>query len=103
MHTLTLRSGYDRRRNAPATEYRYMTHEEARLLTAGDTVEFVARDGTARRLRINGKPKTWKRDASRLEIPVKYGLRECGTFYADNVSGHIRTWSSPEICLIARV
>ena len=33
-------------------------------------------DGTRLRVRRNGKTRTWKRDLSRFEIPVKYGLYE---------------------------
>jgi hypothetical protein len=33
-------------------------------------------DGTRLRVRRNGKTRTWKRDTSRFEIPVKYGLYE---------------------------
>jgi hypothetical protein len=29
------------------------------------------------RVRVNGKCKTWKRDAQRWNLPVKHGLREC--------------------------
>lgn len=32
-----------------------------------------------RRWYINGKVKTWKRDPSRIEIPVKHGLYVYGT------------------------
>jgi hypothetical protein len=31
-------------------------------------------DGTPQRWRVNGTPKTWKRDPSRVEVPLKFGL-----------------------------
>ena len=31
-------------------------------------------DGTPQRWRVNGKVKTWKRDTSKVKVPVKYGL-----------------------------
>lgn len=32
-------------------------------------------DGSPQRWRVNGKPKVWKRDSSRVQVPVKHGLR----------------------------
>lgn len=31
-------------------------------------------DGTPQRWRVSGKVKTWKRDASRIRVPLKHGL-----------------------------
>lgn len=28
----------------------------------------------ARRVKVNGAVRTWKRDANRIEVPVKYGM-----------------------------
>lgn len=36
-------------------------------------------------MRVNGKPRTWKRQPGRLEIPFKYGMYEC------------RAWTLPEM------
>ena len=41
---------------------------------------FRANDGTARQCKINGAVRTWKRDADRIEIPIKYGMYEYGIF-----------------------
>jgi len=30
------------------------------------------------RVKVNGKPKTWKRSPERVQIPYKYGLYEYG-------------------------
>ena len=34
-------------------------------------------------VKVNGAIKTWKRDPSRFEIPVKYGLYQCARFDQD--------------------
>lgn len=77
MTTMTLANGYDRRKTPEVNTYRSMTVEEAKGLHSGQTVWFRANDGTARHAKVNGAPKTWKRDSARVEVPVKYGLREC--------------------------
>ena len=72
----------DRRKHPTLAEYRPITPEEARTLQYGDTLYFTNGDGVARAIRINGKPRTWKRDPERLELPCKYGFYECATFEA---------------------
>ena len=81
METITVRNGYDKRKNAEQITVRPMTFEEASALSYGSHVSFVGREGTLRTVKVNGQPKRWKRDASRIEIPVKYGLYEYTTFY----------------------
>ena len=46
---------------------------------------FKAIDGTARQCKVNGRVRTWKRDPNRVEIPVKYGMYEYSTFYANDM------------------
>jgi hypothetical protein len=82
MDTMTLKDGYDRTKNPPTAEYRVMTPAEASLLRPGSRAYFRTVDGIARMLTVNGQPKTWKRDASRVEVPCKYGMYEYSTFYA---------------------
>lgn len=41
---------------------------------------FVANNGDARQAKINGSVRRWKRDANRIEVPIKYGLYEYATF-----------------------
>ena len=80
MSTHQLRSGYDRRkRDFTLSTYRTMTREEVLGLSAGQHVTFLANDGTARELKVNGKVRTWKRDPDRVEVPIKYGMYECAT------------------------
>lgn len=43
-------------------------------------------DGSALRVRLNGRVRTWKRDAARIEIPVKYGLYGYHTLTARDLS-----------------
>jgi hypothetical protein len=35
------------------------------------------KDKTPLRARVNGRPKTWKTDPSRVRVPMKHGLKEC--------------------------
>lgn len=84
-----LKDGYSWRRMRPKGPwsvtlegyYRSMTRKEVMTLdgTLG-SVTFLSNDGTVRMCRLNGKIKTWKRDANRIEVPVKYGLQECYRF-----------------------
>lgn len=39
----------------------------------------------ARQVKITGRVRTWKRDASRIEVPYKYGLYEYGVFDASDI------------------
>ena len=35
--------------------------------------------------RVTGKPKTWKRDPDRFQIPIRYGMYEHGYVDQDNI------------------
>jgi hypothetical protein len=52
--------------------------EEAKQLTYGDYIysnQFTNADNkTPKRWKVNGQIKLWKRNANRIQIPVKYGL-----------------------------
>ena len=74
---ITLKNGYDKK---TLNNYRPMTINEAKQLSYGDHVWFTATDGSARQCKINGKVRTWKRDANRIEVPCKFGLYEYCTF-----------------------
>jgi hypothetical protein len=67
-------------KGATAYEFRTMTLEEAKLLQPGDHIWFVSNDGTARRLKINGRPQVWKTKPWRVRVPVKYGMYETSQF-----------------------
>jgi len=54
-----------------------ITLEQAKNLQHGEILYHPSNrnsDGSPQRWRVNGKPKTWKRDPSRVRVPVKYGL-----------------------------
>lgn len=58
-----------------------ITLEEAKKLTYGDTLYHLKeknRDGTPMRFKVVGQVKTWKRDSSRIRVPLKRGLYETG-------------------------
>jgi hypothetical protein len=40
------------------------------------TLYYLDSHGKAANIRQNGKIKTWKRDATRVELPVKFGMYE---------------------------
>lgn len=75
-HTFTVRDGYDRHKNPRMLTVRYATLADARKLTRGNTFLFHAMDGTARKCRVTGQPKTWKTRPNDLRIPCKYGMYE---------------------------
>ena len=77
--TFQVVDGYDRRKTPAKVTVRYLTLEEIKALSYGDHVAFVARDGKLRRAKVNGNPKTWKRDPSRVEVSLKYGMYEYAT------------------------
>lgn len=55
--------------------FRKMTLAEAKSLQYGEHIWFHSIQGDARRAKVNGKPKTWKRKPD-VEVPIKYGLYE---------------------------
>lgn len=55
-----------------------LTMDQARKLHIGQILYHQLHrnaDGTPQRWRVNGKVRTWKRDPSRIQVPIKYGLR----------------------------
>jgi len=76
MHQLVLGG----QRKPEERTFRNMTRAEILGLRAGERVWFVANDGKARQLTVNGAVRTWKRDSGRVEVPIKYGLYEYGCF-----------------------
>lgn len=71
-----VKDGYDRNKHKREYRVRPMTLDEVKALRSGQSVKFIANDGTLRDIKINGEPKRWKTDPDRVEVPVKYGLRE---------------------------
>ena len=65
-----------------------MNFEEAKALKHGQICEHITlenADGTPLRIRVNGKIKLWKRDDTRIEIPMKHGLYNYMYLTADNL------------------
>ena len=71
---MRLKIGYDRSKEPKEYEFREMTLDEAKKLNCGDRVWFLALDGTARGVKINGRPKTWKTRPNEILVPTKYGM-----------------------------
>lgn len=69
-----------------------ITLQQAKELKVGTTLYHhfnENKDGTPQRWRVTGKPKIWKRDPSRVQVPIKNGLRNYGYLtekYLDCVS-----------------
>jgi hypothetical protein len=83
--TFKLINGYDRKKNNRETHlFRHMTIDEAKQLDYGDHIYFVdaKNENQYRECKVNGKARTWKRNINRVEVPVKYGYYEYGTFYS---------------------
>lgn len=56
--------------------YRHLTVKEAKQLNWYGTLYATDRNGCVREVRLNGKPKVWKR-SNGVVLSLKYGLREC--------------------------
>ncbi len=67
-----------------------ITLEDAKNLSCGDTLHhktFVNADGTPMRFKVTGVPKTWKRNTSRVRVPLKHGLYDYGELTNDTFEG----------------
>ena len=54
-----------------------ITLDQAKELTIGTILYHVSNrnaDNTPQRWRVNGMVKTWKRDLTRVKVPLKYGM-----------------------------
>lgn len=86
--TITLPNGYDRSKVAEMMTFRNPIDidEMDRHCTRNHRIWFAAADGTARQCTVNGRVRRWKRDRSRIEVPVKYGLYEYATLYTRDIT-----------------
>jgi hypothetical protein len=66
--------------------YRKLTLAEVKALTGHALV--ISNQGDVVRVKINGKVRTWKRDVTRFEVPIKYGLYEYATL--DNLDRFVK-------------
>jgi hypothetical protein len=65
-----------------------MTLAEAKKLRYGQTIYHKTHknaDGTAQRWRVSGKVQIWKKDPSRIRVPVKHGLYAHDAITADEL------------------
>ena len=82
-------SGYDRNVNKIQYRVRFWTEKEVFNIDGQyGALHFLANDGTMRDIRLNGAVKRWKKEPKRIEIPVKYGLRECARFSLEEACRH---------------
>ena len=84
-NTFQLIDGYDKHKTPKLITVRPMTHNEAISLQYGQHVNVIANNGTLRQVKVNGKPRTWKRQPTRFELPCKYGLYEYFTLNQDEL------------------
>lgn len=75
MNAIYLKTGYAKRTDLDGW-YRPLTVKEAKNLSWSTRLYAIDRSGCVREIRLNGKPKTWKR-ATGCELSLKYGLKEC--------------------------
>lgn len=54
--------------------------EMAAHCSAHSHIWILSNHGDARRVKVNGAVRRWKRNPNRIEVPVKYGMYEYGTF-----------------------
>ena len=80
--TLYLQNGY-KLHSKDLRPFRPMTLDEIKRLRRGQRVWFRANDGTARQITVNGQVQTWKTNAARVSVPVKYGLYETSRWETD--------------------
>lgn len=83
---LELIDGYDKTRKTKA-KWRNPSNvaEMIEHCSKHSHIAFLSTDGTSRTAKVNGKVRTWKRDPNRVEVPIKYGMYEYGTFTASDI------------------
>lgn len=93
---MKLAIGYDRKVKPKKYNFRLMTLRQIQRLKAGDRVWFLAADGTARGVTVNGKPKLWKTRPGDVRIPLKYGMYQySATVWKDGEQRHGETLLNP--------
>jgi predicted membrane-bound spermidine synthase len=77
LETFRVVDGYDRSKTPREITVRKFTLDDIeRLETGRGEVLILDRHGKARRARLNGGLKRWKRDATRFEQSFSYGMYE---------------------------
>ena len=85
METLTVVDGYTKQAKAIWRNPRDVA-EMISYCDSNSHIAFLDTNGQSRVCKVNGKVRTWKRDPHRVEVPIKYGLYEYGTFYASDIN-----------------
>jgi len=82
--TFTVRNGY---KVTETGQYRNPVNLAEMISYCESHSHIEVRDlkGNARRVKVNGKVRTWKRDPERVEVPCKYGLYEYFTLTANDI------------------
>jgi hypothetical protein len=86
MEAIELINAYDRKKKEvlrfrnPADLWELIQHCES-----NHHIWFRANDGMARQCKVNGAVRRWKRDLTRIEIPVKYGMYEYAILTAADI------------------
>lgn len=84
MTTMTLKK-YNGREGEGTFRAPASIDEMAAHCTAHSHIWILANGGDARRVKVNGAVRRWKRDPNRIEVPVKYGMYEYGTLQANDI------------------
>jgi len=70
----------DRKKTPTPIKVRRLTRDEVMTLGHSRHVPVILNNGRLGECKINGAIRTWKREPDRIEIPIKYGMYEFGTF-----------------------
>jgi hypothetical protein len=71
-----------------------LTFEQALNLKVGDILHYA--DGkTCYHYKVNGQVKTWKKDESRIQVPLKRGLKSYGYLTESNLHLFHLGWDCP--------
>jgi hypothetical protein len=65
-----------------------ITLEQAKNLRYGQIIYYKHHknsDGSLQKWKVNGKVKTWKKDESKVKVPLKHGLRSYGYVTESNL------------------
>lgn len=76
MTTFQVPDGYSRTKKPLMRTVRHMKAQEVLNLRPGQEIWAIDAKGQLKRVRVNGKVRTGRKDAFRIEVPLKYGLRE---------------------------
>lgn len=75
---LDIAPAYRVKRSKPEVgKFRLMSIDEIKRLSRGEWVWCMMADDSAIRMRVNGEVKRWKRRPDEVEVPLKYGLKDC--------------------------